>query len=80
MVSNTSRPVAVPTDKELDELVEYEMDEPDMVFITQTLPGLKIQIAEDKFEKIVDRLEKESYKLVIPSTPSLTSTFSQCHA
>lgn len=49
----------------MDELVEYEMDEPDMVFITQTLPGLKIQIAEDKFEKIVDRLEKESYKLVI---------------
>ena len=40
------------------------MDESDMTFVNQTLPALKIQIKEDKFEQIVDRLEKESFKLV----------------
>lgn len=57
----------------MDEVVEYEMDEQDIIFVTQTLPGLKIQIAEEKFEKIVDRLEKESFKLVRHGLPIIAS-------
>ncbi len=44
--------------------MEYEMDEADIVFVTQTLIQQKLLLKEEKFEQIVDRLEKESYKLV----------------
>jgi len=53
-----------PTDKELDERNEYEMDEQDMEFVSKTLQQqFKLVINEDKFEQILDRLEKESFKL-----------------
>ena len=54
-----------PTDKELDERLEYEMDEQDMEFVSKTLQQqFKLVLNEDKFEQIIDRLEKESFKLV----------------
>eukprot|EP00961_Rhodomonas_salina_P057376 771336-Rhodomonas_salina.3 len=46
----------------MDEILEYEMDEQDMDFVNKTLPGMKMTIKEDRFEQIVDRLEKESGK------------------
>ncbi len=56
--------MADPTDKEMDDIVEYEMDEADMIFVNQTIVQQKLFLKEEKFEQIVDRLEKESYKLV----------------
>eukprot|EP00277_Geminigera_cryophila_P046631 CAMPEP_0173086122 /NCGR_PEP_ID=MMETSP1102-20130122/22454_1 /TAXON_ID=49646 /ORGANISM="Geminigera sp., Strain Caron Lab Isolate" /LENGTH=506 /DNA_ID=CAMNT_0013966381 /DNA_START=561 /DNA_END=2077 /DNA_ORIENTATION=+ len=50
------------SDKELDELLEYEMDDEDLDWLSNKLPELKVQIKEDKFEQIIDRLEKESQK------------------
>ena len=56
---------AAPTEKELDERLEYEMDEQDMEFVSKTLQQqYKLVLNEDKFEQIIDRLEKESFKLV----------------
>jgi len=52
------------SDKELDELLEYEMDDEDLDWLSNKLPELKVQIKEDKFEQIIDRLEKESQKQV----------------
>jgi hypothetical protein len=40
------------------------MDDADMIFVTQTLMQQKMLLKEEKFEQIVDRLEKESFKLV----------------
>lgn len=48
----------------MDEALEFEMDEADMEFVRKTLPAQKLTIKEEKFEAIVDRLEKESYKQV----------------
>ena len=56
-----------PSEKELDDVVEYEMDDEDIEFVTKTLPAMKVTLKEEKFEQIVDRLEKESFKLVHPS-------------
>jgi hypothetical protein len=56
---------AAPTEKEMDERLEYEMDEQDMEFVSKTLQQQhKLVLNEDKFEHIIDRLEKESFKLV----------------
>jgi len=52
-----------PSEKELDDVVEYEMDDEDIEFVTKTLPAMKVTLKEEKFEQIVDRLEKESFKL-----------------
>lgn len=57
------------SEKEMDETVDYEMDDSDLVFVNQTLPAQKLSMKEDRFEQIVDRLEKESFKLVSTSTP-----------
>jgi hypothetical protein len=51
------------TEKELDETIEYEMDDEDLDFVTKKLPAQKLSIKEDKFEQIIDRLEKESNKI-----------------
>ena len=57
--------LAALTEKEQDEKVEYEMDEPDLEFVQKTLQQQhKLVLNEDKFEQILDRLEKESFKLV----------------
>ena len=48
----------------MDELLEYEMDDEDVEWLTTKLPEQKIQLKEDKFEQIIDRLEKESFKQV----------------
>ena len=45
-------------------MLEYEMDDEDVDWIATKLPELKVQIKEDKFEQIIDRLEKESFKQV----------------
>lgn len=51
------------SEKEMDELLEYEMDDEDLDWLSNKLPELKnVLIKEDKFEQIVDRLEKESFK------------------
>jgi hypothetical protein len=55
---------AVLSDKEMDEILEYEMDDEDFDWLTKELPDKKLQIKEDKFEQIMDRLEKESFKQV----------------
>ena len=52
------------SDKEMDEILEYEMDDDDLDWLTKDLPDKKLQIKEDKFEQIMDRLEKESFKQV----------------
>ena len=52
------------SEKELDEQLEFEMDDEDVEWITTKLPEQKIQLKEDKFEQIIDRLEKESFKQV----------------
>ena len=57
--------MAALTEKEMDERLEYEMDEQDMEFVSKTLQQqFKLVLNEDKFEQIIDRLEKESAKLV----------------
>ncbi len=49
----------------MDDRLEYEMDEQDMEFVSKTLQQqFKLVLNEDKFEQIIDRLEKESAKLV----------------
>ena len=52
------------SDKEMDDVLEYEMDDEDLEWLTTKLPDQKVQIKEDKFEQIMDRLEKESFKQV----------------
>ena len=44
----------------MDEVLEYEMDDEDLEWLTTKLPDQKVQIKEDKFEQIMDRLEKLS--------------------
>ena len=62
--SDSTGVLAVLTDKELDEQLEYEMDDEDLDWLTNKLPEQKVQMKEDKFEQIIDRLEKESFKQV----------------
>ena len=40
------------------------MDDEDLEWLTTKLPEQKVQLKEDKFEQIIDRLEKESFKQV----------------
>jgi hypothetical protein len=57
--------LAALSEKEMDDRLEYEMDEQDMEFVSKTLQQqFKLVLNEDKFEQIIDRLEKESAKLV----------------
>ena len=69
--------VAALSEKEMDERLEYEMDEQDMEFVSKTLQQqFKLVLNEDKFEQIIDRLEKESYKLVRNSFVVCSRVFS----
>jgi hypothetical protein len=52
------------SEKEIDEQLEFEMDDEDLEWLTIKLPEQKVQLKEDKFEQIIDRLEKESFKQV----------------
>ena len=52
------------SEKEIDEQLEFEMDDEDLEWLTTKLPEQKVQLKEDKFEQIIDRLEKESFKQV----------------
>jgi len=60
------------TEEEIDELVEYDMDSEDDIWLTQynkTRPHKSSDthqhyIDEDAFEMIIDRLEKEAFKLL----------------
>jgi len=60
------------SEKELDEQLEFEMDDEDLEWLTTKLPEQKIQLKEDKFEQIIDRLEKESFKQVTRLFPVIT--------
>ena len=51
----------------MDEELEYEMDDEDIEWLSTKLPELKVQLKDDKFEQIIDRLEKESFKQVLLS-------------
>ena len=48
----------------MDDELEYEMDDEDIEWLSTKLPELKVQLKDDKFEQIIDRLEKESFKQV----------------
>ena len=54
--------LTVKSEKEMDEELEYELDDEDLDWLTNKLPEQKVQMKEDKFEQIIDRLEKESFK------------------
>ena len=51
----------------MDDELEYEMDDEDIEWLSTKLPELKVQLKDDKFEQIIDRLEKESFKQVLHS-------------
>ena len=51
----------------MDDELEYEMDDEDLEWLSTKLPELKVQLKDDKFEQIIDRLEKESFKQVLHS-------------
>ena len=51
----------------MDDELEYEMDDEDIEWLSTKLPELKVQLKDDKFEQIIDRLEKESFKQVLLS-------------
>ena len=51
----------------MDEELEYEMDDEYIEWLSTKLPELKVQLKDDKFEQIIDRLEKESFKQVLLS-------------
>jgi len=52
------------SEKELDDMPEYELDAEDLDFYADMPAELKFEITEDTFEKILDRSEKESFKQV----------------
>jgi len=54
----------VRSEKELDDMTEYELDAEDLDFYAHMPAELKFELTEDTFEKILDRFEKESFKQV----------------
>jgi len=52
------------SEKELDDMPEYELDAEDLDFYAHMPAELKFELTEDTFEKILDRSEKESFKQV----------------
>ena len=65
------------TEEELDEEVEYDMDEEDNVWLTLTneqrlsTNSPAPEITQQQFELLMDRLEKESYFQASNTQPSL---------
>uniref|UniRef100_A0A6G1SFF4 Peregrin n=1 Tax=Aceria tosichella TaxID=561515 RepID=A0A6G1SFF4_9ACAR len=62
-----------PTQEELNNTVEYDMDQEDINWLTNfnSQYGQTLYISESEFEKIMDRLEKASYfESIKPPSPS----------
>ena len=45
--------LTVKSEKEMDEELEYELDDEDLDWLTNKLPEQKVQMKEDKFEQII---------------------------